>query len=70
MWDASRSDPGALSERQRRPQQVLPERCSSVISEALAARASAQKQTDDSHLIGSLLVRRAISAMRAIHAVV
>jgi hypothetical protein len=38
MWDASRSDPGALSERQRRPQQVLPERCSSVIPEALAAR--------------------------------
>ena len=30
MWDASRSDPGALSERQRRPQQVLSERCSSV----------------------------------------
>ena len=55
MWDASRSDPGALSERQRRPQQVLPERCSSVIPEALAARASAQKQTDDSHLIGSLM---------------
>jgi hypothetical protein len=39
-WDASRSDPGALSERQRRAQQVLPERRSSVISEALAARAS------------------------------
>jgi hypothetical protein len=40
MWDASRSDPGALSERQRRAEQVLPERRSSVISEALAARAS------------------------------
>jgi len=66
-WDASRSrsDPGALSERQRRAQQVLPERRSSVISEALAARASPSSAESIANLtVGANATEAGLSADR------